>query len=101
MGGLSKRGDGYLRRLLVHGGEGSHPMATPSECTPPAMARRTTRAPPCKRRRCRPCKQECPHRLGTADQRGNIYADKTGSFGCRVIFDNHERPMLAGVKEMA
>jgi hypothetical protein len=63
MGGLSKREDGYLRRLLVHGAS-CHSMATPGECASPAMARRrAARTQTCKRRRCGARQQKCPHRL--------------------------------------
>jgi transposase len=35
MGGLSTRGDGYLRRLLSAWREGCHSIATPGECPRP------------------------------------------------------------------
>jgi transposase len=89
MGGLSQRGDSYLRRLLVHGGTGGYPMAAPGECTISAMAcrtaRRTARTSARERRRRGARQQQGPHRLGIADQGRNTYANKTGSFGRRMI----------------
>jgi Transposase IS116/IS110/IS902 family len=78
MRGLSKRGDGYLRRLLVHGARAVIRWQRRGQCASLAVARRAARTQTCKRRRCGARQQKCPHRPGAIDQgRGLCGKQKT------------------------
>ena len=72
LGGISKRGNVYLRTLLIHGQQRLVARAQPRRHRPRPVAARPARARPSQRRRGGAGGEARPDRLGGAAQRGRL-----------------------------